>query len=84
MPAGIGPYTWQWVLWLDQGLNVLCGGYSRETFSAHCWRCRDEWFWGHARPVVDALFFWQPDHCRTQFEREQMQAGLPAAYSLPR
>lgn len=36
MPAGPQPYAWQWLLWLDCGLNVLCGGYHAETFSAHC------------------------------------------------
>lgn len=73
MPAGPVAYGWQCVLWLDQGLNVLCGGYSRETFSAHCWRRRNDMFWAIALRVVDRLFFFQKDHCKMQYEYEHIQ-----------
>ena len=68
----------QIIIALDQLFNTLCGGWADETFSARCWRLRDRGRgWMLARRVVDALFFFDPDHCRTSFEAEQRRAHLP-------
>ena len=83
MPAGPQPYARQWLLWLDCGLNVLCGGYHAETFSAHCWRRRYDPFWYTARRVVDWLFFWQPNHCEIAYRNMIERHGLPDEYSNP-
>lgn len=70
MPSGPYKLGWQVIVGRGLGLNVLAGGYARETFSAHCWRRREDLFWKQARVVVDFLFFWQPQHCMTQYLRE--------------
>ena len=61
------------LLWLDRAVNVLIGGTFRETLSARAHRSdvKDHPYWGWTAAAINALFFWQPDHCRKQWEREQ-------------
>ncbi|MFW9595983.1 MAG: hypothetical protein ACMV1D_10890 [Macromonas sp.] len=70
---------------LDQFLFCLATlGHSSpdETLSAAAWR------WEQAgklrgrvlRPLVDTLFWFDPDHCRTAFESEVQRKHLPAEY----
>ena len=34
--------------------------------------------WGRiTRPVIDTLFFWRDNHCRSAFESERAMRGLP-------
>lgn len=38
--------------------------------------------WGRFfRPIIDALFFFQPDHCYTQWMRESAAGGVWAAWA---
>ena len=63
-------------------LLTLGNGQPDETISAALWRMEQQG--KHAgrwlRPVVDALFWFDPEHCRTSFESERTQAQLPDAY----
>lgn len=45
----------------------LCKKYGPEglTLSAYAWKTGSRWV-----VVIDSLFFWQPNHCRKQFDRE--------------
>ncbi len=62
---------------LDQLANALTGGWADETFSARCWRLREKSrFWSLARRVVDAVFFFDPGHCRTSYESERQRNHL--------
>jgi hypothetical protein len=83
-----------WLLQLfiavDQLLNVLitpfgAGAWADETLSSRAWRM---WVqrkpWGFvARPVIDALFFWQrpypgsTGHCHGAFLKERARLTLP-------
>jgi hypothetical protein len=70
---------------LDVLVNVILGGSYRETLSSRAWRMDAEgkpWgkFW---RPVIDALFFWQPQHCFVQFSRERLAGGVWASFNSP-
>jgi hypothetical protein len=66
---------------LDQLLNALCGGWADETLSARVYRNRNNsswWrFWYRA---LNALFFWQPDHCLGAFFSETHRKQLPKIY----
>ncbi|MDL2272796.1 pseudouridine synthase [Desulfovibrio sp. OttesenSCG-928-I05] len=62
---------------LDQLINTLLGGWADETLSARCWRKRANKHWNKARCIIDALFFWQKDHCKTAYESEQQRLHLP-------
>jgi hypothetical protein len=63
----------RFLFWLDRAVNVLLGGVYSETLSARAWRMdvKDHPYWGWTARAIDLLFFWQPDHCRKQWEYEQ-------------
>lgn len=58
---------------LDQFINTLCGGWADETLSSRAWRESRELL----RRLIDALFFWQPHHCRASYESELARRQLP-------
>lgn len=75
-----------WLIAFDQFAfcTVTLGRSSPdETLSAAAWR------WEQAgklrgrilRPLIDALFWFDPDHCRTSFESEKRGAHLPPEYA---
>lgn len=61
---------------LDQTINTVFRGMADETLSARAFRREIQGGTGRARRLIDALFFWQPDHCfhswRAEFERRQL------------
>lgn len=73
-------YFYQLLLWIDQGANVLLGGWADETLSARAWRQRRKRRWAVAVRVIDTLFFWQVDHCREAYHAEMQRFQLPPAY----
>ena len=57
---------------IDQLANTLLwflpgGCWADETFSARCWRCRNIAPFKWLRPVVDAILFFDPQHCQSHF-----------------
>lgn len=68
---------------LDQLINTLVWikgdglGCPDETLSARAWRLRDQ---SDAWKRIDALMFFDPDHCRTSYESELERKQLPKAY----
>lgn len=74
---------WNFVLWLDQGLNVLLGGSADETFSSRAhrrWRDTTLRRWKVARAVINAIFFWQDDHCFEAYRAEVERRQLPREF----
>lgn len=67
---------------VDQLCNVLVSALFREkawadeTLSAHAWRWHLE---GRDWPcrLIDALIFWEKDHCRASYESEIHGLQLP-------
>lgn len=59
----------------DQLLNALLGGMADETLSARAHRTGSAW-----EPVIDALFFWQADHCFESYISEKRRQQLPPEY----
>lgn len=71
----------QFAIALDQVANTLVGGWADETLSARAWRCREaRTHWRMAYRVINAVFFWQADHCRASYESELSRRQLPAEY----
>ena len=63
---------------IDQLVNTLFGGWADETISSVCWRKQNEGKgWRFLRCLIDCIFFWQSDHCRTAFESEQNRLQCP-------
>lgn len=67
---------------LDQMANALLGGYADETLSARAHRMREkrQRYWGWTANAIDAIFFWEDDHCRKSYESEFLRRQLPAHY----
>lgn len=62
----------------DQFVNACFGGWADETLSCRAWRQREKKRrWKIMRRVIDALFFWQKDHCRQAFESELNRRHFP-------
>lgn len=59
----------------DQLVNALLGGMADETLSARAHRTGSAW-----EPFIDALFFWQTDHCYESYLSEKDRKQLPPQY----
>lgn len=79
-------YFLRLALAIDQLLNVLiCNGEPDETMSSAAYRMeRDGRFWGFMRPVIDALFWFQTDHCRKAYESELLRLQYAAEFRAVR
>ena len=64
---------------VDQLGNAILGGWADETLSSCAYRMeRDGRPWGKiTRPLIDTLFFFQPDHCKVAFECERQRLQAP-------
>lgn len=62
---------------LDQPLSAVTGGWADETFSARWCRRRVNPKWNRAVKILNALFFWQRNHCETAYESEFNRRHMP-------
>ena len=78
----------QRLLALDQLINTFvyakadrrCG-YADETLSARCWRLRNtSKLWKIAHKTVDALLFFDKNHCYESYKSEILHRQLPNEY----
>ena len=71
------PDGFQVLVALDQLVNTLFGGYADETISSRSHRAyvsgKRKWM----RNLINALFFWQNDHCKEAYESEISRGQLP-------
>ena len=67
----------QFLIALDQLFNTMLGGYADETLSARAWRNRDKNNWSK---VIDAVFFWDKNHCEQSYNSELIRKHLPLGY----
>lgn len=67
---------------VDQLVNTLLGGWADETLSARLYREElNGKLWARVlRPVVDVLFFFDPDHCETSYYYELNRMQYPKEY----
>ena len=74
----------QFLIAFDQVINTVIyikddgWGYADETISARSWRLRDQ---SSLYKVVNALFFWQDNHCRGAYISELSRKQLPKEYT---
>ncbi len=61
---------------VDQLLNALLNGWPDESLSSRAWRASEA---GTAWPkkLINALFFWQKDHCLSAYTNEREGRQLP-------
>jgi hypothetical protein len=71
----------QFLIAIDQLANTLAGGMSDETLSARAHRrAPHSRRWAITRRVINALFWWQDDHCADSYESEHLRRQLPVEY----
>ena len=62
---------------LDQLLNAIFHGWPDETLSSRAWRWDVVGKRSWPRKLIDAVFFWAPEHCRESYEHERDGRHLP-------
>ena len=65
---------------LDQLLNAILGGYPDESLSARAFRWDRDGRRRWPKKVINAMFFWQRDHCRSAWHCEQELRHMPPEY----
>lgn len=73
--------------WLSQGLNcVFLLGHHNQTVSARCYEryvLHGDARWRVAYNGLNALFFWQEDHCETSYLKDRLWAAELIAWPPP-
>lgn len=69
---------------LDQMFNALLGGSPDETLSSRAYRTEQQQklFGRFFRPVIDAVFFFDPLHCYTSYLAELTRRQLPQNFLI--
>lgn len=67
---------------VDQVGNTLLGGSPDETLSARAYRTEQQGkvFGRFFRPLIDTLFWFDPDHCKSAYNSELRKLQLPVVY----
>ena len=70
-------YLKQVLIAFDQLINALLGGWADESLSAHAWRQHLEGTRNWPYLLIDAILFFDGNHCRTSYESELERTQLP-------
>ena len=63
---------------IDQLVNTIFGGWADETISSRAHRMQGKSRkWARLRKLIDAIFFWQKNHCESAYESELQRRHLP-------
>lgn len=65
---------------LDQLINAILGGYPDESLSARAFRWDRDGRRRWPKKIINAMFFWQRDHCRSAWHCEQELRHMPPEY----
>lgn len=66
---------------LDCLLCMLTGGSWRNTLSGEAWNQREHKWWGWTHRAIDAIFFFDPNHCETQAKTEASAGSVWSAWA---
>lgn len=59
----------------SQAINVvLFAGHPDQTVSARAYQNQVMFGWGLLHDMINGVFFWQDNHCRTSFEEDLQRA----------
>ena len=74
----------QFMIALDQLINTVCRGWADETISARAYRnsANGKPKWQRIETVINAIFFWEANHCKAAFHIELERRHLPAGYRV--
>ena len=72
-----GQYIKNVLIAIDQLFNAVIGGYCDESLSSRAWRWDNDGVRSWPKKVINALFFWQKDHCLSAYTNEREGRQLP-------
>ena len=68
---------------IDQLANTLLGGWADETLSSRAWRQhKRKKRWYIMKNIIEVIFFWQKEHCKSAYESERNRLQLPPEFRL--
>lgn len=67
----------QFAISIDQTINTIFGGWADESISSRSHRLAEERGRPWPKRIINALFFWQEDHCREAYESEIERLQVP-------
>lgn len=68
---------------VDQLINaVFLAGYPDETLSSRAWRWYRDDVCYMPKFIIDAIFFWQEDHCESSYKSERLDRQLPPEFRV--
>ena len=62
---------------IDQLVNAICGGWPDETLSSAAHRMEKSGKRSWPRKLIDALFFFDKNHCAESYESERIGRQSP-------
>lgn len=63
---------------VDQLINTIFGGWADETISSRAHRMQNKSkTWAKLRKVIDCLFKWQKEHCKSAYLSEKNRLQCP-------
>lgn len=62
---------------IDQLINTIVCGWPDETLSSRAYRWEKDGKRGWTRRVIDAIFFWEKQHCYSSYVSEREGRQLP-------
>ena len=65
---------------IDQLANTILAGHADETLSARAYRLSRDRGRHWPRRVIDAIFFWDENHCERSYQSERLREHLPFDY----
>ena len=71
------PDYFQVLVAIDQLVNTLLGGYADETLSSRAWRLYVERNRPIPKMIINAIFWWQDNHCKEAYESELERLHVP-------
>lgn len=72
----------QMLIAIDQLVNTYFKGWADESISSRAYRrslnnCR---WCPVGRRIIDAIFYWEPDHCKKSYDSEMERFQLPPEF----
>lgn len=77
------PKIWikQILIAIDQLFNALLYGWADETLSSRAWRKhKNNMFWYNLYILIEVIFFFEKNHCKSAYESEVHRKQLPIEY----
>lgn len=62
---------------VDQLVNSLLAGWPDETLSSRAWRWDNDGVRSWPKKVINAMFFWEKNHCLSAYTNEREGRQLP-------